>query len=59
MYKSTDYIYDAASFLEQITGLAATIESKRKEHDAVMTINGKIFSVFSVIARNAGKMKDY
>jgi hypothetical protein len=49
MYKNTDYIYDAASILEQIAGLAATVKSKRKEHDAVMTINGQ---PFSVIARN-------
>jgi hypothetical protein len=49
MYKNTDYIYDAASIIEQITGLIATVERKRKEHDAAMTINGQ---TFSVIARN-------
>ena len=49
MYKNNDYIYDAASVLEQIAGLAVTVESKRKEHDAVITINGQ---TFFVIARN-------
>ncbi|MDL2228007.1 hypothetical protein LJC30_03875 [Odoribacter sp. OttesenSCG-928-L07] len=49
MYKNTDYIYDAASKLEQITGLTATVECKRKEHDAVININGQ---QFFVIARN-------
>jgi len=45
MYKSTDYIYDAASVLEQLTGFAATVENKRKEHDSVVTINGQVFFV--------------
>jgi len=45
MYKNTDYIYDAASILEQITGFSATVESKRKEHDAIVTINEQTFSV--------------
>ena len=45
MYKNTDYIYDAASTFEQITGFSATVESKRKEHDAIVTINEQTFSV--------------
>jgi len=45
MYKNTDYIYDAASVLEQLTGFSATVESKRKEHDAVITINRQAFFV--------------
>ena len=49
MYKNIDYIYDATSILEQITGMDVTVESKRKEHDAVMTINGQLFFV---IAKN-------
>lgn len=30
MYKNTNYNYDAASILEQISGLAVTVESKKK-----------------------------
>jgi hypothetical protein len=45
MYKNTDYIYDAASIFEQITGLTVTVERKRKEHDAIITINGQPFAV--------------
>jgi hypothetical protein len=45
MYKNTDYIHDAALILEQITGFSATVESKRKEHDAVVIINGQSFFV--------------
>ena len=38
-------MYDAATALEQIAGVAVTVESKRKEHDAIMTVNGQILFV--------------
>jgi hypothetical protein len=44
MYKNNDYIYDAALVLEQISGLPVTVESKRKEYDAVVNINGHQFN---------------
>lgn len=49
MYRNTDYIYDAVSIFEEITALTTTVESKRKEHDAIITINGQ---TLFVIARN-------
>ena len=49
MYKNIDYIYDAASIFEQLTGFTVTVNGKREKHDAVMTINGQ---TFFVIAKN-------
>ena len=49
MHKNIDYIFDAASTLEQLTGFTVAIESKSDEYDAVMTINGH---TYCVIARN-------
>lgn len=40
MYKNNDYIYDAALVLEQLTGFPVTLESQRKEYDAIMHIDG-------------------
>ena len=45
MYKGNDYIYDAAQTLEQLTGLAVSIEGKEDEHNAIIRINGKSFYV--------------
>lgn len=45
MYKNNDYIYDAAQALEQLTGYSTSVESQRKEHDAIMLINGHQFYV--------------
>ncbi|GAB6119945.1 hypothetical protein FACS1894179_08800 [Bacteroidia bacterium] len=45
MYKNNDYIYDAALALEQLTGFPVSLESQRKEYDAIMHIDGYQFYV--------------
>lgn len=45
MYENTDYIHDAASMFEQITGLTATVKGKKNGQEATMTINGEAFFV--------------
>ena len=49
MYKDIDFIYNAFSSFEQLTGFSVTVESKGEERGAVATINGHIFFV---IAKN-------
>ncbi|ATA94812.1 hypothetical protein CGC54_01240 [Capnocytophaga canimorsus] len=45
MYKDTDFIYEAIANLEEYTGLKISMETSRKEYDAVLDINGEIFYV--------------
>jgi len=45
MYPNHDYIYDAGVALEQISGLNVTIESRRKEYDGIIDINGYDFTI--------------
>ncbi|OAV63588.1 hypothetical protein Barb6XT_03109 [Bacteroidales bacterium Barb6XT] len=45
MYKNNDDIYDAALALEQLSGLSVTVETQRKEYDAIININGYQFAV--------------
>lgn len=45
MYPNNDLIYDASVVLEQITGLKVTIESRRKEYDGIIDINGYDFTI--------------
>ncbi len=49
MNPNNDLIYDASVVFEQITGLKVTIESRRKEYDGIIDING---SDFTIEARN-------
>lgn len=45
MYPNNDYIYDASVALEQLTDLTINIESRRKEYDGIIDINGHTFNV--------------
>ncbi len=45
MNPNNDYIYDAGVALEQISGLNVTIESRRKEYDGIIDINGYTFTI--------------
>lgn len=45
MYRNNDYIYDAAVQLESTTAIPVTIESTRKDYDAVLTIKNIQFTV--------------
>ena len=45
MCPNNDYIYDAGVALEQITGLGVNIESRRKEYDGIIDINGNSFTI--------------
>jgi len=45
MYPNNDLIYDASVVLEQITGLKVTVESRRKEYDGIIDINGYDFTI--------------
>ncbi|MFA5046729.1 MAG: hypothetical protein WC542_12465 [Paludibacter sp.] len=45
MYPNNDLIYDASIVLEQITGLNVTEESRRKEYDCIVDINGYDFTI--------------
>jgi hypothetical protein len=45
MYPNNEYIYDASIALEQLTGLNVTIETRRKEYDGIIDINGHAFTV--------------
>jgi len=45
MYHNIDYIYDAGVALEQLSGLNVTIESRRKEYDGIISINGYSFTI--------------
>jgi len=47
MYPNNDYIYDAGVALELISGLSVTIESRRKEYDGIIDINGHTFTIES------------
>jgi hypothetical protein len=45
MYKNNDFIYDAAVRFEQVSGISTEVESKRREYDAIITINEIPFTV--------------
>ena len=45
MNQNNDLIYDASIVLEQITGLKVTFESRRKEYDGIIDINGYDFTI--------------
>ncbi len=45
MNRNCDYIYDAAKQLESLSGVPITVESDRKDYDALLTINNKQFVV--------------
>jgi len=45
MNPNNDLIYDASIVLEQITGLKVTVESRRKEYDGIIDINGYDFTI--------------
>lgn len=45
MYKNNDFIYDASVQFEQLTNIPVEIESKRKEYDAILTMNDIQFIV--------------
>jgi hypothetical protein len=45
MYKKNDLIYDATVRLEQLINLPIEMDSNRKEHDALLTIQGIQFQV--------------
>jgi hypothetical protein len=45
MNLNNDLIYDASIVLEQITGLKVTVESRRKEYDGIVDINGYDFTI--------------
>lgn len=47
MYQNNDYIYDASLALEKLTGLSVTNESRRKEYDGIIEINGHTFTVLA------------
>ena len=49
MLKNNEYIYDAGSILEQLTGFTVTVERMKEEYDAFISINGH---TFFVIAKN-------
>ena len=45
MYKNNDFIYDAAFRLEELINIPVKVESRRKEYDALLTLNEKQFVV--------------
>jgi len=45
MNPNYDLIYDASVILEQITGLKVTVESRSKEFDGIININGFDFNI--------------
>jgi len=45
MNPNYDLVYDACVILEQITGLKVTVESRSKELDEIISINGLDFSI--------------
>lgn len=47
MYKNNDFIYDASVQFEQLTNIPVEIESKRKEYDAILTMNDIQFIVLA------------
>lgn len=47
MYKNNDFIYDAATSLEKILSFPVTVETTRKEYDAVLKIKNIQFVVLS------------
>ena len=56
MYRNNDFIYDAAVQLEGIIGIPITIESSRKEYDALLTVSNIQFAVESKVEiRTANK----
>lgn len=56
MYRNNDFIYDAAVQLENLSGVPITVESGRKEYDAVLTIiNIQFVVIGKTEVRNANK----
>ena len=45
MYRNNDFIYEATTQLEQLTGLKIELESSRRSYDAILTIKEKQFIV--------------
>jgi hypothetical protein len=50
MSRSNDFIYDAVTKLESLIHTAIELDSKRKEYDAAITVNG---NRLNVIAKSA------
>jgi len=45
MYKKHDFIYDAAFRLEELINIPVEVESRKKEHDTLLTLNEKQFVI--------------
>ena len=57
MYRNNDFIYEAISKLEQLTGISIEVDSGRKEYDALLSIQNTQFLVEakgSIRASNQG-----